>query len=182
MSRNNEFDDYDDEDEDEAGNGPKDLRRALSKANKQNAEMAKQLEELTKKLASQSLSSLLSEKKVPANIQRWMKRDEVEPTAEAVDTWLKENGADFGWKPEGEPTQETHEETPAQQSVLSDEDVAAQQRLQQMGSEPNAELALDQGQAKVDNIAAKIDLDTDFNAVARMLQEAGIPIEGQTQF
>lgn len=188
MPRNNEYDyDDDDEFEDESQNAPKDLRRALSKANKQLAELAKQNEELNKKLASQSLSSLMSEKKIPANIQRWMKRDGVEPTAEAVDKWLEENGSDFGWKPEGEVQEPQAQETqqaqaPAQQGVLSPEDAAQLQRLQAMGQAPADPPAIDPMKAVVDQVANSINIDTDFDAVARALKAAGIPIESQMSF
>lgn len=184
-----DFDEFDEIDDEDQNSAPAALRSAFNKAKKQNAELAKKLEELTKKLATQSLDGLLRDKKVPANIQRWMKRDEVEPTAEAVDQWLEENGADFGWKP-GEPepapeaTKESHEvESQVEtHSVLSEEDIQAYLRQQALGQEPSQALSLDPVKSAVDNVAANISLDTDPAVVARMLQEAGIPVEGQVQY
>ena len=47
-----------------------------------------------------TFEQLLADKNVPAKVARWMKRDEVDPTSEAIDKWLAENGEDFGWKPQ----------------------------------------------------------------------------------
>lgn len=184
MSRNDEFDDF--EDDDEQGQAPSGLRKALDKANKAKADLEKQLADLRKDLATQRLGDLMKERNVPANIQRWMKRDEVEATAEAVDKWLDENGADFGYKPEAE---QQEKEAPKQEevaspkqeehSVLSEEDIAAYLRQQAMGQEPNQPISLDPVKAAVDNVAANIDITTDPAIVAKMLRDAGIPIEGQ---
>lgn len=184
MPRNTEFDEYDDDDEFEQ-NAPKDLRRALNKANKEKAELAQKVDDLMKQVRTQTLASILNEKKVPAKIQRWIKRDEVEATPEAVQKWLDENGEDFGYKPEDEKpveTKETKVETPAQQGVLTDEEQAVLQRLQAMGQVSTDVPGIDPQKAVVDQIAANISLDTDYEAVARALKEAGIPIEGQMSF
>lgn len=190
MPRNNEYDEFDDDEfENESGNTPSGLRKALDKANKAKADLEKQLADLRKEVTSQRLSDLMRDRKVPANIQRWMKRDEVEATPEAVDKWLAENGEDFGWKPEAEKEPETPatkepEVAPKveQQSVLSQEDIEAYLRQQALGQEPNQAIPLDPVKAAVDNVAANIDINTDPAVVARMLQEAGIPIEGQLSF
>lgn len=180
MSRNDEFDEYGDPIETD---GVKNLRSALDKANKANAEQAKQIEELSKKLSAQSLDKLMSDRKVPANIQRWMKRDEVDATAEAVDKWIEENAGDFGWKPGEEEAQPPEQATPPAQpqSVLSPEEVAAQQRIQQMAG-PGGDQALDPAKAAVDLIASQINPGTDYATVARMLADAGIPMESDLSY
>ena len=108
MSDNIYDDDYSDE-SDESSNGPKALREALKKAHSEAKAKAKEFEDLStkfeslnKKVTEQSLADLLREKQVPANIAKWIKRDGIDSTAEAVDEWLKDNGDDFGYKP-GEP-------------------------------------------------------------------------------
>ena len=186
MPRNNEYDEFDDEDEFEEQNVPKDLRRALNKANKQNAELAKQVEDLMRQVKTQSLANILNEKKIPAKIQRWIKRDEVEASPEAVQKWLDENGEDFGYEPESEKPVETpaapQVPAPQQQGVLTPEDAAQLQRLQAMGQAPADPPAIDPMKAKVDQVANAINVDTDFDAVARALKAAGIPIESQMSF
>ena len=75
----------------------KDLTADLEKAKDQNAELARARNQAT-------LETLL--KDIPPRVTKWMKRDfdadKTEPSKEAVEKWLAENGEDFGYKP-GEP-------------------------------------------------------------------------------
>jgi hypothetical protein len=107
--------DYDDYDEND--NNPGDLRKALEKfkkAAKEAEARAAAAEERAanaeKSVKSQSLASLLSERKVPAGLAKFM--GDTEATAEAVDAWLKENGELFNLKPkaDAEPADEQDDE------------------------------------------------------------------------
>lgn len=186
--------DYEYDDDDQQGNTPtpKALRDALAKANKELEKLREANADLSKKAGEATLSSIFKDKAVPANIQRWMKRDEVDPTPEAVDKWLEENGADFGWKPGGEQPageppegKQTAEEAPAPavQSVLSPEDIAAYQRVNAaVAAGSGSATPLDQQKAAVDQVAAQVDVTTDIATVVQMLAERGIPVEGSIAY
>lgn len=88
-----EYDEYD-----EQTGGPKALRDALEKANKEKAQLAKQVEEALAKVAdfekrqkAQSLSDLLKAKGVDPKYARWADKDDVEPSEDAIDKWLQDN-------------------------------------------------------------------------------------------
>lgn len=105
--------DYDD---DFSNNTPKALREAYEK-------QAKELKKLQDDLAaerearskaekvakSQSLTSLLRDKGVKPALAKWLEKDDVDATPEAVDAWLKENGEFFNVKP-AEPSKEVQAE------------------------------------------------------------------------
>lgn len=178
---------YDEHEYDESNNGPRALREALEKANKRVSELEKANSDLTAKVSQFSLASVLAEKKVPGNIAKWLKRDNVEPTAEAVDKWLEENGADFGWKPGAQEASEgaTAEEAPAQgqqapQSVLTPEEQAQYQLAQaaMSGASGAPGQPLDAMNAAVEQIAAK---NLSWEDTIRALAEAGIPISGEVK-
>lgn len=171
--------------------GPKALRDAVEKANKELKALREQNEKLQKQVATQGLEKILADKKVPANVQRWLKRDDVEPTAEAVDKWLSENGADFGWKPgETEGSEDaTSEEAPAQaapaaQSVLTPELSEALARFNEVfGAGSGAPvMPADQVKAAVDDVAGQVDVGTDYNQVVAMLRDKGIPMGGEITY
>lgn len=91
------YDEYD-ENEQNDQNGPKDLRNALDKANKEKAALAKQVAEFTARLdqlerekKSASLADLLKAKGVDPKYARWADKDEIEPSESAVDAWLADN-------------------------------------------------------------------------------------------
>ena len=182
-----DYDDYDEENED-SGTSPKSLRAALNKANKILAELKSQNEALTGQVNESRLASLLSTKKVSPSIQRWIKKDGVEPTAEAVDKWLAENGEDFGWKPGGETqvkendTETKHESSEEQprterRSVLTDEDIAALERVQALAGQGSGPVYhADQDKATVDRIAQGLD-PLDYDGAVAQLKAAGIEIE-----
>ena len=172
--------------ETEQQDGPKALREALEKANKEKAELAKQVAELNSKVSQFSLAQVLSDKKVPANVAKWLKRDNVEPTAEAVDKWLNENGADFGWKPgavqeasEGATAEEAQAQgqatVPTPESVLSPELIAAYETIQAAlnGASGAATSPLDAYESATAQIASQ-DLSVEDTIAA--LRNAGIPL------
>lgn len=89
----NEYDENQD-----AQSGPKALREALDKANKEKAALAKQVQEALDKVAefekrqkSQSLSDLLKAKGVDPKYAKWADKDDIEPSEDAIDAWLAEN-------------------------------------------------------------------------------------------
>ena len=172
------------DDANDSENGPKALREALEKANKALAAEQAKTAELTKSVNEFRLTSVLAAKNVPANIQRWMKRDGVEPSAEAIDQWLAENGEDFGWKPgstaeKPEGQESAPEEAPAAaQSVLTPEDVAAQQRIQQVSSTGVGQtVSSDQIDAAVAAVESSLGSNAGFNDVVKALAAQGIDIQ-----
>lgn len=110
----------------------KDAQAALEKANDQIASLTKANHQTT-------LDGLL--KDVPPSAAKWLKRDftaeNIDPSAEAVQKWLAENGGDFGYKPEGDKPAGEAPKTPEDQD-LSPETLAAYQAIQEI-SGTNAE-------------------------------------------
>lgn len=105
--------DYDDE----YGNAPKALRDHAKNLEKQLSDLQKKFEDAEKaRLAaektakSQTLTSILREKGVKPQLAKWLEKDEVEASPEAVDEWLKENGEFFNVKPTEPVSQEPSEE------------------------------------------------------------------------
>lgn len=88
----------------------KKMETSLSKAQADLADAQKATKQAT-------FEQLLADKNVPAKVARWMKRDEVDPTSEAIDKWLAENGEDFGWKPQQTQNGEAPADTPDGVSV-----------------------------------------------------------------
>lgn len=96
--------------------GPGGLRRALEKAQKAAKDAIARAEkaeadraEALKSVRSQSLTSLLRDKGVKPALAKWLEKDDVDATPEAVDAWLKENGEFFNVKP-AEPSKEVQAE------------------------------------------------------------------------
>lgn len=185
---------YDEQDE-QNENGPKALREALEKANKELKALREANEKAQADLAKQSLANVLRDKKVPDSIQKWIKRDEVAPTEEAVDKWLEENGSDFGWKPGGQEASEgaKPEEAPTQgapapqASVLSEAEIAAYARVQAAlgGTSGAPAIPADQQKAAVDAVASQVNLGysaTNYEDVVRMLRDKGIPMGGNIAY
>lgn len=180
--------DYDDDDQQQNGGA---LRAQLEKALKDLKAAQEENAKLSKSVKSVTLENLLRDKKVPANIQRWMKRDEIEPTAEAVDKWLDENGSDFGYKPgeqtetaavrpsEGQQVQATEAPTePAVQSVLTQEDIANFERIQGLLAQGVGQTVYsDAADTAVSTVESKLGPDASFEDVIAELKAQGIPIE-----
>ena len=184
---------YDDEHDEQ--NGPKALREALEKANKRLAELEKSSAEKDKRLAETTLANILRDKGVPANIQRWIKRDEVAPTEEAVSKWLDENGADFGYQPGATEESEggTPKEAPAQaapaaaESVLTPELVGMLKGVQEAfgAGTSGPRLPPDAAKAAVDDVASQLSIPHQgsvFNAAVAALQDKGIDIGGDITY
>lgn len=175
-----EYDEHDDANED----GPKALRDLVKKLQKDLDKVSSERDEFAAKAKAAELTDIFTKKSVPPSIQRWIKKDGVEPTAEAVDQWLAENGEDFGWKPgstaeKPEGQESAPEEAPAAaQSVLTPEDVAAQQRIQQVASGGTGQSqTTDQVDAQVAAVESALGPNADFNAVVKALAAQGIPVE-----
>ena len=181
MSYEYEHDENDFDQNDQSAGG---LRKALEKANKRAEAAEAKNAELAKSVNEFRLATVLSQKSVPPSIQRWIKKEGVEPTPEAVDQWLAENGEDFGWKPGGtvekpEGQESAPEEAPAAaQSVLTPEDIAAQQRIQQVTSTGVGQtVSSDQIDAAVNAVASSLGPDASYEDVISALAAQGIAVE-----
>lgn len=179
---------FDDDNDDQQSGGA--LRDQLEKALKQLKAAQEENARLNASVKTVTLENILRDKQVPANIARWMKRDEIEPTPEAVDKWIAENGDDFGYKPgqattagaeapEGE--QSTAKEAPAAPavaSVLSAEDIATLERFQGLlnGSVGQTVLS-DQVSTSVATVESKLGPNASYEDVVAELQAQGIPLE-----
>lgn len=181
---------YDEHDEQQT---PKHLREALDKANAELKKLREQTEAQAKQLAETSLSNILRDKGVPAHIQRWIKRDDVAANEAAVDKWLEENGADFGYQPGAteESGGEAPKEAPAQaasaQSVLTPELQEALAAFQEAfgGGTSGPRMPADQQKAIVDDVAGQLTIDqhgVDFNRAVQLLKDKGIPMGGDITY
>jgi hypothetical protein len=177
---------YDDNDDLQEQDGPKALREALAKANKALEAASRQNAELQSSLNEVKLGNVFSEKKIPAALQRLMKAEKVDASPEAVDAWLSENGSDFGWQPGGGSAEKQAEqqvpleEAPAAQtqSVLTDEDTAALQRIQGVSTTGMGQTSLsDQADIAVQTIADKLGPNATLDDVIREFKAQGIPTE-----
>ena len=180
------YDFDDDGTETNTGNKGGGLRAQLEAALAELKAVKEQNETLASKVKQSDLSTLLSERKVPAHIRKWM--GDVEPTPAAVDKWIADNASDFGWKPGGsestEPaqTQEgqqvTPEEAPAAPavpSILTPEDAAALERLANILGQGQSRLA-DQQATAVQTVRDNLGDDLDFDAALAGLKAQGINI------
>lgn len=73
----------------------KNLRKALKEANTKRAEAERTLAERAKTDRTRALADVLKEKGVPEKAAKYFPAD-VDPTPEAVDKWLEEDGDLFG--------------------------------------------------------------------------------------
>ena len=179
---------YDEDDNaDQSGSG---LRAQLEKALADLKAAQKTNTELNAKFNETRLSQIFADKKVPANIQRWMKRDEVEPSPEAVDKWLAENGEDFGYKPGATPAAVTEspegqqspvEEAPAApavESVLTPEDVAQLTRIQGLLAQGVGQTVLsDATSVAVSTVESQLGDNASFEEAVAALQAQGIDMD-----
>lgn len=86
------FESYEDENE---AQGPKALRDALDKANKQNADMKVELDRLRGTVKTQSVREILRDLGVKPKVANLIPSD-LEPTADAVKKWVEEYEDVFG--------------------------------------------------------------------------------------
>lgn len=122
MGNDDLYDGFDFEDEG-ASVTVADLRKWGKSRDKAAKDAEKKLAEANAKLTEVSLKDVLQEKGLNPALSKFIVKDGVDATkAEAVDAWLTENGALFGYKPNAK----TSEETGAQ-----DERAAAFQQMQE---------------------------------------------------
>lgn len=86
---NNQWDDFDDNDLGDQGEGPKALRDALKKAQKQNEQMAAQLAELTRAQRDRSVKDALTSIGANPAIAKFIPSDVSD--ADGVQSWLNDN-------------------------------------------------------------------------------------------
>lgn len=147
--------DYDFEDfESGEDNSPAGLRKALKKAlaeaKKANDALAAEKAaraEAEKSVKKSTLTELLTKKGIKPGLARWLEKDDVEATPEAVDAWVKENGEFFNIKaeqPKTEQVQETETHDDESQVEIPDnlppelvEALAASQQLDASGVSPS---------------------------------------------
>lgn len=185
---------YDNE-HDESGKG---LREFAESQKKLAEKLQKELDTLKAEQAKANLTNLYKAKNVPPSIQRWMDKDGVEGTEAAVDKWLSENGADFGWKPGGaqeESEGATPEEAPAQasapqaQSVLTPEQQEALARVQEIFGSTSGQSTMpaDTAKAAVDKVASNTNVGhstftTPYEDVVKQLAAEGFDIAGDIKY
>ena len=136
------YDDDDDDFDNGEDNSPAGLRKALKKAL---AEAKKAQDDLAAEKAARTaaektvkkstLKEILESKGIKPGLTRWLEKDDVDATPEAVDAWVKENGEFFNIQPVAEQQQqqadqEQHGEESGDQ--LPDDLVAALQASAQL--------------------------------------------------
>jgi hypothetical protein len=185
----NAFSGYDDDDDDfefDGGDALSKVRKANRAQNKRIkeleevlAEREKTLNELSGKVKVTGVTEVLKARGANPALARYALKDDVEPTEEAVDAWLAENGSLFGYEPKsaeapadsGAPS--VNGAADVDTSVLADA-LAAMQRVQ--NGEANSAPAL-AGNDKVMQALAAIDNKaTSFNDAAKALGQLGITI------
>lgn len=100
---------FEDGEDGETGNeSGSDLRKARDAAAKKARDLETKLAELTKQITERNLKDVLQTKSLNPGLAKWMSADGVDGSdATKVDTWLTENGALIGYKPEA--SEEQHE-------------------------------------------------------------------------
>lgn len=89
---------YDDDFDGDESNLVKDLRKQLNAEKKAREELEGKFTTTSKQLSELRLRDVLSERKVPAKVAKWMIKDEVDVAdSTAVDAWLEENSDVFGY-------------------------------------------------------------------------------------
>lgn len=98
---------YDDWDDDDSGDARSDdipeLRKAYRKLQKQNKDLAEQLQGMSKSVRERSVKDVLQAKGLPVKIAAFI--PESVSTSEEVDNWIAEYGDVFGVTVEGEQEQ-----------------------------------------------------------------------------
>jgi hypothetical protein len=130
MSNNNEWYDDDDifgDDDSNEGydsdNGIKNLRKADRAKSKRIKELEAELESLRNFQRETTVSSVLAEKGVNPKIASFIPND-IATDAEAIETWLNENGEIFGYT----------KVEPQREGSVSQEDVQAFRRIEQVSN------------------------------------------------
>jgi len=181
----NAFNGYDDDDDDfdfDSGDALSKVRKANRAQNKRIkeleevlAEREKALNELSGKVKVTGVTDILKARGANPALARYALKDDVEPTEEAVDAWLTENGSLFGYEPKAVEVSDSSvpgESGDVDMSSIADA-LAAMQRVQT--GEANSAPAL-AGNDKMAQAFAAIDSKaTSFDDVARALSQLGIP-------
>ena len=173
--------------EDEANQAPaglrdhaKNLEKQLKEQQKLYADLQKQYAEIEKAQKKASLDGILREKQVPPRIAKWLTRDEVEPTEEAVSKWLEENGEDFGFKPgtKEAPKQDATEQVePEQESVLNEDDTALLNGWASLDESRPGGGTGERMDDRIKDVEARASrANASFDDLVKMMQEAGIPM------
>jgi hypothetical protein len=176
-------DDYTGDDHSPAGLR-KALEKALAKAKEAEARAVKAeaaAADAQKVVRKSTLAEILKDKGVKPGLTRFLEKDDVEATPEAVDAWLTENGEFFNVKAEATPEQTPAADNDAHVDLTGHEDVIdpalaealqASQRLDQSGVSPS----------QVGTIQRVQGLSTDpskgsFDDLVETLRQAGAPLD-----
>ena len=177
---------YDDDNDQQTGGA---LRAQLEEALKKVKALEAENEKLGVSVKTVTLDNVLRDKKIPPHIQRWIKRDSVEPTADAVDKWVAENGADFGYKPgdetaavkssEGQQVPAVEAPTePAVESVLTPEDIANLERIQGLLAGGSGQTVYsDAAETAVKTVESQLGPNASMEEAVAALAAQGVPIE-----
>jgi hypothetical protein len=179
----NPDDDFEPDDHSPAG-----LRKALEKAKREakqaQAELAKEREARTAAeglVKKSTLKDLLEKKGVKPGLARWLEKDDVEATPEAVDAWLKENGEFFNVKAEAPKVEPKPDEQVDEQEIEAPEDqlpqdlveaLQASQQLDQAGISPS-DVGTMQRLAGLKADPRK----QSYDDVVKQLEEMGAPLD-----
>lgn len=177
--------DYDDDTNED---GPKALRDLVKKLQRDLEKVTEERNTFASKAKEADRAAVFTKLNIPPKIQRWMK--DVEGTEDAVKQWVAENGEDFNFTlgqaqtdsaktPEGE--QSTSTEAPAAtaaQSVLSEEDIAAYERITAaMAQGVGQTVTSDQTSAAVQTVESQLGPNASFEDVIAALKSQGIAVE-----
>ena len=177
--------DYTEYDDDTFDNGgPADLRKAYEKAKREAREAQKALEAekaariaAEKKVRSTTLTEILRDKKVNTKVARFLEKDGVEATPEAVDEWLKENGEFFNVRPAADAQQETTDEVveDVPEDAIPDElanGIQLSQRLDSAGVSPSEVDTIQ----RINSIPADPNKVQSYEDLVAQLAEIGAPL------
>jgi hypothetical protein len=129
---------YDDEYDEQGDQSGSELRKQLEKALKANKELAAKVEAFEAaeqaKVARESLETILKDKGVKPGLVKWLEKDGVEPSKDAVDKWLSENGEFFNVTADGKT------ETKTDSSEQGETNGQEQHEAQSQSADPFADL------------------------------------------
>ena len=130
---------YDDEYDEQGQESGSELRKQLEKALKANRELAEKVASFESaekaKQARESLETILKDKGVKPGLVKWLEKDGVEPSKDAVDKWLAENGEFFNVTADGKTTETTNDS-----SEQGESNGQEQHQAQSQSADPFADL------------------------------------------
>lgn len=131
---------YDDEYDEQGQESGSELRKQLEKALKANKELAEKVSAFESaekaKQARESLETILKDKGVKPGLVKWLEKDGVEPSKDAVDKWLSENGEFFNVTADGKTDDEKTNDSSGQGEPNGQE----QHQAQSQSADPFADL------------------------------------------